>query len=201
MPQRPSAVSLMVCDQVVFEHTTQKPYLLGVFTGMTADSFPTGRQKFDVFAALTDGLGDVRITLSVVMLESDEEIYSRTMVVRFSDPLQVVNLRFRVRQLSFEAPGAYLVSLVVDNTEIAARRIRVHLAGETECALQNPNAASRLQTTWREYPYVWRTMSASNGAGESAGRGRNGLPCLRSRGLPRRTTSPEFRFVVKEKKI
>ena len=41
MPQRPSALSLMLCDQVVFEQGTQKPYLLGVFTGVAADTFPS----------------------------------------------------------------------------------------------------------------------------------------------------------------
>jgi hypothetical protein len=28
MPQRPSSLSLTLCDQVVFEQGTQKPYLL-----------------------------------------------------------------------------------------------------------------------------------------------------------------------------
>ena len=73
MPQRPSAISLMLCDQVVFEQGTQKPYLLGVFTGVAADSFPTAPQRFDVFAALTDGQGDVRMTLSVVHLDTNQE--------------------------------------------------------------------------------------------------------------------------------
>src|SRR5712692_5801948 len=103
MPQRPSAISLMLCDQVVFEQGTQKPYLLGVFTGVAADNFPTAPQRFDVFVALTDGQGDVRMTLSVVRLEANQEIYSQRMSLRFSDPLRVVNLRFRVRQLIFHA--------------------------------------------------------------------------------------------------
>ena len=49
MPQWPNAVSLMLCDQVVFEQGTQKPYLLGVFTGVAVDSIPTVPQRFDVF--------------------------------------------------------------------------------------------------------------------------------------------------------
>ena len=57
MPQRPSALSLMLCDQVVFEQGTQKPYLLGVFTGVAADTFPTAPQRLDLFAALTDSQG------------------------------------------------------------------------------------------------------------------------------------------------
>jgi hypothetical protein len=71
MPQRPSAISLMLCDQVVFEHGTQKPYLLGVFTGIAAETLPTAPRRFDIFAALTDGLGDVTLTLSVRHLDTD----------------------------------------------------------------------------------------------------------------------------------
>src|SRR2546421_1735564 len=112
MSQRPSAVSLMLCDQVVFEEGTQKPYLLGVFTGVAVDSFPTAPQRFDVFAALTDGAGDVTMTLSVVHLDTNEEIYAQRMAVHFADPLRVVNLRFRVRQLIFDAAGTYLFAFV-----------------------------------------------------------------------------------------
>jgi hypothetical protein len=129
MPQRPSAISLMLCDQVVFEHGTQKPYLLGVFTGMAADKFPTASQRFDLFAALTDGQGDVTMNLSVVHLDTNQEIYGQTMTVNFPDPLRVVNLRFRVRQLAFDAAGTYLFALTIDDQEIAARRVRVYPAG------------------------------------------------------------------------
>jgi hypothetical protein len=78
MSQRPSAVSLMLCDQVIFEEGTQKPYLLGVFTGLAVEIFPTPPQKLDVFAALTDGSGDVTMTMSVVHLEVNQEITSNS---------------------------------------------------------------------------------------------------------------------------
>ena len=131
MPQRPSAISLMLCDHVVYEQGTQKPYLLGVFTGVAADHFPTIPQRFDLFAAFTDGLGDVRMVLSIVHLDTNEEIYTQEMTVSFPDPLRVVNLRFRVRQLIYEAAGTYLFALTADDHDIAARRVHVYEAGES----------------------------------------------------------------------
>ena len=131
MSQRPSAVSLMLCDQVIFEEGTQKPYLLGVFTGLAVEIFPTPPQKLDVFAALTDGSGDVTMTMSVVHLEVNQEIYEQQLRVHFPDPLRLVNLRFRVRQVIFDVPGTYLFALTVDDEEIAARRLRVYQIGET----------------------------------------------------------------------
>src|SRR5437879_11673689 len=96
--QKPRPISLMLCDQVIFEQGTQKPYLLGVFTGVAADSFPTAPQRFDIFAALTDGQGDVTMTLTVVRLDTNQEVYSQRMTVSFPDPLRVVHLQFRFRQ-------------------------------------------------------------------------------------------------------
>ncbi|GEM_PF-3421386 len=132
MPQQPKAISLMLCDQVVFEQGTQKPYLLGVFTGIAVDGFPTGSQRFDLFAAFTDGLGSVRMSLSVVHLETGEEVYGQRMTVKFPDPLQIVNVRIRIRQLAFESPGTYLFALTAansegDDEEIAARRVKVYV--------------------------------------------------------------------------
>jgi hypothetical protein len=121
----------MLCDQVIFEEGTHKPYLLGIFTGRAVESFPSPPQRLDAFAALTDGSGDVAITLSVVRLEDNQEIYALPMEVHFPDPLSLVNLRFRVRQLTFESPGTYLFALTVDDEEIAARRLRVYQIGGT----------------------------------------------------------------------
>jgi hypothetical protein len=126
MPQSPSAVSLMVCDQVVFEQGTQKPCLLGAFTGVAVDRLPTAPQRFDIFAALTDGLGDIPLTLRIVHLETNQQIYAQKLKVKFPDPLQVVNLRFRVRRLIYEAAGTYLFALIANDEELAARRVRVY---------------------------------------------------------------------------
>jgi hypothetical protein len=116
----------MLCDQVIFEINTQKPYLLGVFTGVSVDAVPSSPQRFDIFAALTDGLGEVTMVLSVVRLETNQEIYAQTLKVKFPDPLKVVNLRFRVRHLIYDAPGTYLFAISADEQELAARRVRVY---------------------------------------------------------------------------
>ena len=72
MSQRPRAVGLMLCDRVVYEQGTQKPYLLGVFTGVAVDNFPTAPQRIDIFAALNGGQGEVTMTWSVEHLDTDQ---------------------------------------------------------------------------------------------------------------------------------
>jgi hypothetical protein len=130
MPQRPNALGLTLCDQVVIEQGTQKPYLLGVFTGMGVGTFPT-IPRFDVFAALTDGLGRVTICLSVTHMPTDRVIYAQKQELVFPDALRVMHVRFRVRALTLTEEGDHLFALLIDEEEIAARRVRVYLA-ETE---------------------------------------------------------------------
>jgi hypothetical protein len=76
MLQKPSTLGMMLCDQVVFEQGTQKPFILGVFTGMAVESFPSQPRRFDLYASLTDGMGYNKVVLTVVHLEADEDIYS-----------------------------------------------------------------------------------------------------------------------------
>lgn len=124
--QRPAALGLMLCDQVLFEHNTQKPTLVGIFTGIAVDGFPSGPQRFDLFAALTDGIGEGVIDLVVYGIDGDQQLHAQSMELAFPDPFQIINLRFRFRQLSFPAGGAYLFTLLVEGEEIAHRRLQVH---------------------------------------------------------------------------
>jgi hypothetical protein len=128
----------MLCDQVAIDQGTQKPYLLGVFSGVAADKFPTERQRFEVFTVLTDGLGDLELTLHVIHMDTDQEVYTQHLRVNFPDPLKVVNLRIKVRNLIYEVPGTYLFSLTVDDQiltdddkELAGRRVQVYQVGES----------------------------------------------------------------------
>ena len=126
MAERPHARSLFLCDQVVFEQRTNKPTLVGVFTGVACSAFPSVPQNLDVFASLTNGHGDVVLDLQVIRLATDEQINGQSIEVTFPDPLTVFNLRFRFRQLSFPEPGDYLFQLSCDGDVICHRRIHVY---------------------------------------------------------------------------
>jgi len=129
MIQPPKALGLFLCDQVLFDRDTQKPCLIGCFAGMAVNEFPSGPQRFDVFAALTDGLGAVTMELKATHLETEDEVYVRRLTVRFADPLQVVHFRYRVFDCDFPVQGVYLFALSVAGVEIAACRVRVYQRG------------------------------------------------------------------------
>lgn len=124
--QRPTALGLMLCDQVSFDKDTLKPSLIGVFNGMAVEGFPSPRQKCDLFAALTDGIGEGEVDLVVIHSETEEQIHAQSLLMSFPEPLKIVNFRFRYRELVFPRAGEYRFAFLVNGEEIAQRRIRVY---------------------------------------------------------------------------
>jgi hypothetical protein len=128
MVPTPVALGLALCDYVIVEERTKKVSLIGTFAGIRVNEFPATPSPFSVFAVLTDGQGHATIRLSVVQLETDEEVYAYQSQVHFADPLAEVSFHLRVHQCVFPAAGAYQFTLLVDGDWVAQRRIRVYSA-------------------------------------------------------------------------
>jgi hypothetical protein len=130
MIQRPRALGLFVCDQVIFEVGTGKPSLIGIFTGISCSEFPSVPRPFDVYAALTDGQGEGQFSLRVINLENELALADQSMTIAFPDPLQVVYFKFRFRQLSFPQAGFYVFELLAEDEPVCHQRIKVYLGEE-----------------------------------------------------------------------
>jgi len=124
--QRPSALGLTLCDQIIIDRETLKPSLIGVFTAFSSNHFPTSPRHIEVFAALTDGQGRVVLDLVVTNLNTEEQIAGRSMEQEFPDPLRTIHARFRLLALSFPEPGTYLFELRLEDEVICYRRLSVH---------------------------------------------------------------------------
>ncbi len=53
MIPRPTAIGMALCDQVIIDDRTKKPSLIGIFTGIAVDDFPSDPQRFSAWAWLT----------------------------------------------------------------------------------------------------------------------------------------------------
>src|ERR1019366_2902375 len=96
----PIAIGLMLCDQVIIDKDTNKPCLLGIFTGLAVEDFKES-QRFSVFLTLTNGRGHVKLELICLRLDNGEPIYDQTYNTVFPDPLTLVNVNIRVRSIRF----------------------------------------------------------------------------------------------------
>jgi hypothetical protein len=76
MIQRPNAVGLFLCQQAVVEERTRNSSLVNRFRQLSCASFPSPPRDFVVCALLTDGLGDMLLSLNLSRLDTFEEIYN-----------------------------------------------------------------------------------------------------------------------------
>jgi hypothetical protein len=125
MLQRPTAVGVLLCEQVIVEEGTKNLTLVNSFSRRTVRSFPAEPFSFTVFALLTDGLGDVTIDVVISRLDTMEDLYQRSRSYRFTDPLDTVRVTVRVRDFSFPEPGRYRVALSIENELIAHRNLLI----------------------------------------------------------------------------
>lgn len=132
MTPPPVALGLFLCNLVIIDQESQMPSLVGIFTGLRVDRFPSESQRFSAFAALTNGRGTARMELNAVRLATGEEIFSQTVDITFPDPLRVVNVHVRVSRVVFPAPGVYEFTLLVEDEVVARRRLRVYQGNSNE---------------------------------------------------------------------
>lgn len=125
MSQRPAAIGILVCEQVIVEENTQNLTPVNSFRRRIVEQFPSEPFSFVVLAILNDGVGEIRLDLTISRLDLDEDVYKRSMVVRFGHQLQEGRCLFRIRDCSFPVPGAYEIALFADNELIAQRKIHL----------------------------------------------------------------------------
>jgi hypothetical protein len=125
MAQIPTAIGLLVCEQVIIEERTHNITLVNCFTLRKIGSFPSEPQRFAVFALLTDGQGDIDLKLVIERLDTGEEIFSQPRSLRFPDPLEEVRFLFRITTCSFPVARRYDVVLFAEGHELARHRFNV----------------------------------------------------------------------------
>ena len=129
MAQRPNAVGLFLCEQVIVEEGTGNVTLVNCFTYRKVRQFPSERSSFVVFFLLTDGFGPVPVQVVIQRLDTLDEIYKYSRVLQFTSPLQEARCTLRVQGLSFPVPGSYEVTLFAGGDPIASRKVRIFSEG------------------------------------------------------------------------
>jgi hypothetical protein len=122
----PTALALLLCEQVIVDQHSRNPSPINIFTGLAVDRFPSDSQRFSVFAALTDSEGDGRLELRAIRLDTGDQFYAQRYPVHFPNRATVVNINVRVRGLRFPVPGVYEFLLLVEGSLVAQRKLRVY---------------------------------------------------------------------------
>jgi hypothetical protein len=123
--QRPVAVSLLLCEQIIIEAGTRNCPPVNCFSRRYVEQVPSEPISFAVLAYLADGIGEMQLELFIERLDTMEEIYRDVYPIRFTGPLQEIRAQLFVRHLSFPVVGDYQVQLVALGDVVAQKKLRI----------------------------------------------------------------------------
>ena len=84
MTQRPVALGVHLCEQVIVEEATKNGTLVNCFTRRAVRQFRSEAFPFVVFATLTNGLGEMTLEAQIQRLDTLDAIFRRPLRVRFT---------------------------------------------------------------------------------------------------------------------
>lgn len=123
----PLPLSMILCDTVVVDRATGKSTLIGTFSNINSREYPAMHPSLTVFAELTDGRGEIDITVKVCRSSPDEiegnTIGEGTVTVTFPHPRAIARLLVELQNLVLPEPGEYRVMLKVKDLLLVERRM------------------------------------------------------------------------------
>jgi hypothetical protein len=125
MSQRPVAIGLLLCEQLIVEEGTKNVTPVNCFTRRTAEAFPWTSPPFVVLAWLTNGEGLITLEVVVEAAASLEILHQNQVTLRFASPLQQGRLSIRLQEITFPEAGSYRVLLLADGELLAQRKLTV----------------------------------------------------------------------------
>lgn len=125
--QTPIVLALVVCDAIWKDPSTGKKTILGTFPEIETSTFPSIKDHFGIYAAMTDGRGftPVRVVFTDID-EQEEPLLDRRIDIRFDEPREVVELLFNEGPIAFPRPGDYRLQLWAAGELLMERRIEAH---------------------------------------------------------------------------
>jgi hypothetical protein len=125
MLQRPTALGLILCQEVVFESKTHRATLVDTTNWLRCQTFPSPPQQLVAYALLTDGTGDASMALTITRPDTLEELIEHRWRMRFTDPLRFVPIKARYSKLSFPLAGRYAFNLFADGELVTLTVLQV----------------------------------------------------------------------------
>ena len=121
----PVALSINICDTIIRDEITKKVSLIGLFSAIKANTFPSTHPLFHIYVALTNGHGVYKTALRIVSVENGGIVLNIDGDLNIIDPLQVVELNIALQELRFTKPGKYSVQVLCNSELVGSRDFMV----------------------------------------------------------------------------
>lgn len=125
MQAKPQILAWITCDGVHIDPGSGKHTLLGVFSNIKARHFPVTHPRMMWFLTLADvpvGRHKIRILFGL-SLQEPKEILVRDF--ESQSPLQRINLINEIRNLRFDEPGDYSITIEIDDEPVLVTSLPV----------------------------------------------------------------------------
>ena len=121
--ETPMGLSLIVCDTIIEDKFTTKKTLVGLFDRIQVGKMPCVHPDMSVFVSLTGGRGEYPCEVICRHTDGETVAFSAKGMIKLSDPRQVVDLVFRMKNVQFSKAGIYWLNFVVDGVPIMMRQL------------------------------------------------------------------------------
>ena len=132
----PICLTLLLCDQVVWDASAGKASLLGTFNSLAAAGFPMVIPRCAFWTELTDGHGETPIVLRLVRVTPEdvdgEVVFEARFTVSFTDPRTIHGHHSSAVGLELREPGEYRLSANAFGQPLLERRLQVSRRGEQD---------------------------------------------------------------------
>jgi hypothetical protein len=126
----PTVTSFILCDNIQAD-AKKKLYLLGLFNAFDAGDFPATFRDTWMYCALTNGRGEIALTVRLMDAASLDAVPVLTtqVPVKFRGPLDTAEVALSFASLTFPSPGVYAWQLEVGGEVFHERRVAVQNIG------------------------------------------------------------------------
>ena len=125
----PEPVSLIFCDEVWQDATTQKFHVIGAFDSIRVGGIPHVVNGLGLTLALRGGRGEFQGQIACLDPTGVRAFGSSVQILKFQNPRHVVWAFFRMVNVSFRRSGIYVVQFLCENRILGERPLRVRVAG------------------------------------------------------------------------
>ena len=124
--QPPEVLAFVIADHVHRDDIAAKFFILGTRASIGAAAFPFTCPSLAVYASMIDGRGETSIQLRLIDVdEAREPVLDFETTVKFLDPIDEVEIGFRLVDLVFAEPGDYRLQLYGAGQFLRERRFLV----------------------------------------------------------------------------
>jgi len=122
---RPTFNAMLICDHTIREEGSGKFSLIGIFSGIWSDRFPTFHQSLSVYVNLGDAQGGYRLRLELLRADTMQKIGIGEADLQVRDLMLPAEFVFELKMLVFEQPGRYQFDLYANGDHVGSKSFQV----------------------------------------------------------------------------